>query len=82
MAGRCVGAGLQWNEGAAWGPPSWEKATGSQPTDILKQTAGAAQKQTDVDRKRKSKYAAKLQRKKARYSSNDNSLSARLAYSR
>ena len=48
--GRCAGARLRCNEGATWGLPSWEKATGSQPTDILKQAAAAAQKQTDMYR--------------------------------
>ena len=80
--GRCAGAGLRWNEGAAWGPLSWEKATGGQPTATFEKVADTAKKLTDKDRKRKSEHAAKLQRKKARYSSNDNSLNARLAYSR
>ena len=67
---------MRWNEGAAW-----EKTIGGQPTAIFEKMADAAKKLTDRDRKRKSEHAAKLQRKKAR-SSNDNSLNARLAYSR
>ena len=40
--GRCAGAALRWNEGAVWGPSSWKKATGGQPTSTFEQVAAAA----------------------------------------
>ena len=82
--GRCAGAGLRCNEGAGWGPSVWKKAIDSEPSDVFKFAAADATKRTDNDRKRKASATAKLQRKKARYStaSVDNSLSSRMAYSR
>jgi len=52
------------------------------PTTTFEKVADTAKKLTDKDRKRKSEHAAKLQQNKARYISNDNSLNARMAYSR
>ena len=82
--GRCAGAGLRCNEGAAWGPTTWQKATHREPSDVFKRAAADAIKRNDKDRKRKATASAKLQRKKARYSATavDNSLSSRMAYSR
>ena len=82
--GRCAGAGLRCNEGAGWGPTTWEKAVHREPSDVFKLAATDAIKRTDKDRKRKATAAAKLQRKKARYSATavDDSLSSRMAYSR
>ena len=82
--GWCAGAGLHCNEGAGWGPTLWAKVVDTEPSDIFKLSAANAIKLTDKDRKRKVKPAAKLQRKRARYSTAavDNSLTARMAYSR
>ena len=82
--GQCAGAGLHCNEGAGWGPPSWKQIVHKEPSNIYKQVANNVIKCTEADRKRKATSAAKVQRKKARYSTNsvDNSLSSRMAYSR
>ena len=82
--GWCAGAGLRCNEGAGWGPTTWQKAVHTEPSNVFKLAAADAIKRTDMDRKRKATAAAKLQRKKARYSTTavDNSLSSRMAYSR
>ena len=76
--------GLRNNEGAGWGPPTWQKAVHSEPSGVFKLAATEAIKQTDNDRKRKATATAKQQRKKARYNTAavDNSLSSRMAYSR
>ena len=81
--GQCAGAGLRCNEGAGWGPTTWQKAVHTEPSNVFKLAAADAIKRTDTDRKRKATAAAKLQRKKARYSATavDNSLSSRMAYS-
>jgi len=62
----------------------WKKAVGTEPSNVFKLAAADAIKRTDNDRKRKASAAAKLQRKKARYSSTsvDNSIASRMAYSR
>jgi len=82
--GRCAGAGLRCNEGAAWGPKCWEQALSVEPSDVFQEVSAAAVKETEKARKRKASDNAKLQRKKARYSNslNDNTLSSRRAYSR
>ena len=66
--GRCAGAGLRCNEGAGWGPSMWKTAVCTEPSDVFKLAAANAVKRTDNDRKRKASADAKLQRKKARYS--------------
>ena len=80
--GRCAGAGLRQNEGAAWGPVCWEKSVLTEPSDVFKRAADDVAKRVEMDRKRKASRDAKLQRKRARYNSVDNSLSSREAYSR
>ena len=82
--GRCAGAGLRCNEGAGWGPTTWQKAVHTEPSNVFKLAAADAIKCTDTDRKRKAMAAAKLQHKKAQYSATavDNSLSSRMAYFR
>ena len=80
--GCCAGAGLRCNKGAAWGPKSWEQALSVQPSDVFQEVSAAAVKETEKARKRKASENAKLQWKRARYSSNNNTLSSRRAYSR
>ena len=79
---RCAGAGLRYNEGAAWGLHTWEHLLSTPPSDIFLNTSMAAVKKTTNDRKRKATAEAKASRKKARYNSADNSLFSRKAYSR
>lgn len=76
--GRCAGAGLRCNEGAGWGPTAWQRAVHTEPSSVFKNAAANAIKRTNKDRKRKATAAAKLQRKKARYSATavDGSLSS------
>ena len=78
----CAGAGLQFNEGAAWGPPTWKQILSTPPSDTFLTTSMATVEQTTKDRKRKATSEAKANRKRARYNSADNSLKSRQAYSR
>jgi len=80
--GRCAGAGLRCNEGPTWGPASWEKITGNLPNDVFEAKSLALQKQTNSDRKRKASEEAKQQRKKAKFTSSDDDVNSRRAYSR
>ena len=79
---RCAGAGLRFNEGADWGPHTWEHILSRPPSETFLNTSMAAVKKTTKDRKRKATAEAKASRKKAKYNSADNSLSSRQAYSR
>ena len=63
--GRCAGAGQCCNEGAGWGPTTWQKAVHTEPSNVFKLAATDAIKHTDKDCKRKATAAAKLQHKKA-----------------
>ena len=62
----------------------WKTAVHTEPSDMFKLAAANAVKRTDNDQKRKASAAAKLQRKKAQYStpSVDNSVISRMTYSR
>ena len=82
--GRCAGAGLRCNEGAGWGPATWQKAVHTEPSSVFKLAAADAIKRTNKDQKHKAIAAAKLQHKKAQYNATaiDGSLSSRMAYSR
>ena len=79
---RCTGAGLRCNEGAMWGPKSWQQALSVQPLDVFQNVAAQAEKETENAIKRKASDKAKLQWKKARYGSNNNSILSRRAYSK
>ena len=79
---RCMGAGLQLNQGKEWGPTSWTKMTNSLPNEIFKNVAQVVAKKKDKDCKRKAKEEVKRKRRKGKYSRVDNSLAARRAYSR
>ena len=79
---RCAGAGLRFNEGAAWGPNTWQKILSRPPSDVFMNTSMAAVARTIKDRKRKAATEVKIRRKRARYNSTDNSLKSRQAYSR
>ena len=80
--GRCAGAGLSYNEGSTWGPTSWRKVTGNAPNDEFKAKSLALLKQTNNDRKRKASEVVKQQRKKAKFTSNDDNVNSRRAYNR
>ena len=80
---RCMGAGLRLNLGPAWGPNTWKATSGSDPNPIFLQTTTKYERQLQKDRKRKSTSQSKEYRRKNKYRKcNDNSLSARRAYSR
>lgn len=79
---RCYGAGLQQNLGRSWGPPTWEKLTGSPPNQVFVSTAEATAKKVEKTRKRKATEEAKKSRRQSKYSRVDNSLSAQKAYNR
>ena len=49
----CMGAGLRMNIGSTWGPQVWKDTTGSAPSSVLVNTAYAAAKKCESDRKRK-----------------------------
>ena len=79
---RCAGAGLRFNEGAAWGPNTWQKILSRPPSDVFMNTSMAAVARIIKDRKRKAATEVKIRRKRAQYNSTDNSLKSRQAYSR
>ena len=79
---QCYGAGLQQNLGRSWGPPTWEKLTGSPPNQVFVSTAEATAKKVEKTRKRKATEEAKKSRRQSKYSRVDNSLSAQKAYNR
>ena len=79
---RCAGAGLRFNEGAAWGPHTWKQILSKPPSDTFLTTSMVAVEQNAKAKKRKATDEAKANRKRARYNSADNSLSSRQAYSR
>ena len=80
---RCMGAGLRLNLGPMWGPTIWKSLTGSEPNQPFIKAAEENEKRVLKDRKRKSSDAAKISRRQRKYAkSKDNSLSAKLAYSR
>ena len=55
---RCYRAGLQQNLGRSWGPPTWEKMTGSPPNQTFIDTAETSAKVTHTQ-KRKAPEKAK-----------------------
>ena len=77
--GRCAGAALRVNEGPAWGPTCWEKATNTEPSECFKSTYATKGKQVASDYKRKASDDAKLKRKRRKLG--DDSLQSRLDYS-
>ena len=80
--GQCAGAGLRCNEGLTWEPTFWKKITGNAPNDEFEAKSLTLLKQTNNDRKRKASEEVKQQRKKAKFTSNDDSVNSRRAYSR
>ena len=75
---RCMGAGLRQNLGPAWG-----SIISSEPNEILKRVTSEDEKEVEKDRKRKSTEIEKADCRKRKYAkTNDDSLSARRAYSR
>ena len=79
---RCAGAGLRCNMGQSWGPEAWNKALGVAPSEVFRAAASKANQKVESDRKRKTTDKSKQQRKKAKYSAVDNSISSRRAYAR
>ncbi len=79
---RCSGAGLRKNLGKRWGPPTWEKMTGSPANQVFVDTVESSAKKVEKDRKRKATDEAKDSRRRSKFSRNDNSSAARKAYSR
>ena len=61
--GQCAGADLRCNEGAGWGPTTWQKAVHTEPSSVFKLAAADMIKCTNKDHKHKATAAAKLQRK-------------------
>ena len=49
----CAGAGLRYNEGAAWGPRTWEHLLSTPPSDIFLNTSMAAVKKLQTIGKEK-----------------------------
>lgn len=79
---RCMGAGLQHNNGKQWGPATWSKLTTSPPNNIFLTTAENSARIANKDHMRKSTEKVKAKRRKSKYSGNSNSLAARKAYNR
>ena len=77
-----MGAGLRMNIGSTWGPQVWKDTTGSAPSSVLVNTANAAAKKCERNRKRKTTNKSKENRKRSKYAHTDKSVEARQAYSR
>ena len=77
---RCYRAGLQQNLGRSWGPPTWEKMTGSPPNQTFIDTAETSAKVTHTQ-KRKAPEKAKESQQQRKYSRSDDTIAARKAYS-
>ena len=77
---RCMGAGLQLNLGSAWGPKAFSEMTQSEINPIYQDVANKYAKKIACDKKRKSTEKAKEQRRRSKYSNNDNSAHAQKAY--
>ena len=80
--GRCMGAGLQQNEGHEWGPRLWKEMAGSSPSQVFRDTAERSAKKARKDKTRKSNETVKQQRRLRKYSRNSETIEARKAYSR
>ena len=57
---RCAGAGLRFNEGAAWGPHTWKQVLSKPPSDTFLTTSMAAWNKTQRQRKEKQQMKPKL----------------------
>ena len=79
---RCMGAGLQQNEGKQWGPDAWKQMTISPPNPVFTDAAERSAKRLLKDKTRKEKYETKAKRRKSKYTTIDNTVAARRAYSR
>ena len=79
---RCMGAGLQQNEGKQWGPETWKQMTTLPPNPVFTDTAERSAKRLLSDKKRKAKDEVKAKRRKSKYTTIDNTVAARRAYSR
>ena len=77
-----MGAGLQQNMGKEWGPELWRQMTNSSPNKVFSNTARHSAKEVESDRKRKAKEEVKAKKRKSKYSSIDDKVAARKAYSR
>ena len=74
-----MGAGLQQNEGKQWGPETWKTLP---PNPVFTDTAERSAKRLLSDKKRKAKDEVKAKRRKSKYTTIDNTVAARRAYSR
>ena len=80
---RCMGAGLRQNLGPTWGPKTWSAVISSEANGVFKRSSNKDEKKVEKDRKRKGTEIEKANRRKRKYAkTNDDSLSARKAYSR
>lgn len=64
---RCYGAGLRFQLGPNWASQVWQRITGEEPGQVMKQYYDGRADQHKKDMKRKATMAYKEQRKKARY---------------
>ena len=60
----------------------WQKITGNAPNEIFEAKSQTLLKKTTHDRKRKASETVKEQRKKRKFTSNDDDINSRRAYSR
>ena len=79
---RCMGAGLQQNIGKQWGPEMWRQMTTSFPNKVFTDMARHSAKEMESNRKRKAEEEVKAKRRSSKYSSTDDMVAARKAYSR
>jgi len=79
---RCMGAGLQHNEGKEWGPSVWKVMTSSSPSKAFKDSAKKSCVKAISEKNRKSKDSVKQLRRQKKISQKNESAKGRKAYSR
>ena len=80
---RCMGAGLEQNCGSMWGPQTWNACNDRRtPNSVYIEVAQSTATKAENQRKRKATDESKRRWRESKYSSTDNSVVAKKAYSR
>ena len=79
---RCMGAGLQQNEGKEWGPRLWKEMTNRSPSKVFSHAVQQSAKKASYEKKRKATERVKKQRRMRKYLRKNETAQARKAYSR
>ena len=79
---RCMGAGLQQNDGKEWGPGLWKEMTNRSPSKVFSHAVQQSAKKASYEKKRKATERVKKQRRMRKYLRKNETAQARKAYSR